>query len=136
MPKTHPIETCIGCGCQIGPLVRENKKQWEDFRVFVDERLTIAGNKHIDLLSPCMMFHEKADVVYFLCTGCCKSVLSQLLNRIIARYRKILFWNFDKIKRELKNDDKNKFLWELPKTTKEKISGIIEENCTKEKILK
>ena len=102
MPKIHPIETCIGCGCRIRPLTRENKKQWEDFRVFVNERLTISKNKFIELLTPRMMVHDEADVIYFLCPDCCRDALRQLLTQIIARHRRILFWDFDKIRKELR----------------------------------
>lgn len=102
MPKTHPIETCIGCGCRIKPLIRENEKQWEDFRVFVDERLTISKNKFIELLTPRMMVHDEADIIYFLCPDCCRDVLKQFLTQVITRHRRILFWDFDKIRKELR----------------------------------
>lgn len=104
MTKIQPIETCIGCGAEIKPLIRENKKQWEDFRAFVSEKITIPKNKHIDLLTPRVMVHDEADVIYFLCDDCCKDALHQLLSQIIARHRRVLFWKFDKIKEELQND--------------------------------
>ena len=104
MPKIHTIETCIGCGGAFMPLIRDNKKQWDNFRAFVAKKLSIPENKHIDLLSPRLMIHEKADVVYFLCADCCKDALGQLLTQIIARHRRILFWDFDKLKKELRDD--------------------------------
>ena len=103
MAKIHPIETCIGCGGAFMPLIRDNKKQWDNFRAFVAKRLSIPEAKYIDLLSPRLMIHEKSDVIYFLCADCCKDALGQFLTQIITRHRRLLFQNFDKIRKELKD---------------------------------
>lgn len=102
MAKMHPIETCIGCGNVVRPLISENKKQWENFRAFVAERPTLSKNKFIDILTPRPMVHDDADIIYFLCSGCCKNALNQLLTQAVTRYRRILFQKFDKLKERLK----------------------------------
>lgn len=102
MAKIHPIETCIGCGAEIKPLIRENREVWERLHAFVTERLEISKDKFIEILTPHLMIHDEADVIYCLCDDCCRDALHQLLRQIITRHRRILFWNFDKIREELK----------------------------------
>lgn len=104
MSKLHSTETCIGCGARIKLLIRENKKEWENFRNFIIEKPTIAKDAIMDVLTPRTMIHDEADIIYFLCPDCCRDALRQLLIQIIASHRRLLFQNFDKIKKELQND--------------------------------
>jgi hypothetical protein len=102
MSKIYPIESCIGCGVQIKPLIRENQEEWEELRTFVVEKPKISKDKFMDILTPRLMVNDKADVVYCLCSDCCKNALSQFLTQLIARHRRILSWDFDKLRKELK----------------------------------
>ena len=102
MAKIQPIERCIGCGAQIKPLISENKEKWTRLRTFVTERIEIPKDKHIEILTDRTMIHDKADIIYFLCSNCCRDALHQFLPQLIARHSKILFQKFDEIKKELK----------------------------------
>ena len=83
MPKSQRIERCIGCGCQINPLIRENQEKWEGLRTFIIEKPTISKNKFIELLTSRIMVHDEADIIYFLCSDCCRDVLKQLLTQLL-----------------------------------------------------
>lgn len=106
MAKIHPIEKCNCCGALIYTLGLDNKA---DIDSMIEDIENFVGNKLkgedfcLGVFTDLGVAHNEADITYFLCGKCCKGLLETLIRNGIKHSRKILFRNFDAIKKELQN---------------------------------
>jgi len=100
MAKIHPTESCVCCGRAFKTLVSENKKEWKALNDFTST--PIPKGAHAQIIPYIAVEHKESDMVYFLCKYCCEYSLRYILSEVITTHRKILFRNFNDLRKDLK----------------------------------
>lgn len=102
MPKINQREQCVLCGNVFKTLCSENKEEIQELRDFVSA--PIPEKRLLEIRIHKILLHPESDLNYALCSFCCDDIIVDILSKIATRQRKVLFRNFDSLRKELKHD--------------------------------